>query len=636
MTKHIEDIIDEKCRILNKNGTPKGGALHLAQWMKCQFDSQQQRHKNLMNAAALGGGGSATIMDSGDRESRASLRSDPFELLPAESHMDLESDQEKDTDDERIEDWTVEQVRKRSRELKLIDASGHQVAFRSPTSPQANQEVPMTTDDNNEEERRSKSPSRSTTSDSQITVRSSPIITSNVADAVSMCLQCHKHCKASTQHGAHQHHLDGSGGGGGGSGGAGGGGVGGGHIRCCQSTACSNSSASTMHKNNNNKSSSFNDSAVISSSDLRMSPKSTTARESSYAYRHITDSPMYLQLNGSCTTISSSVITATMSSQQQSPKRLTTKPRPTGRYCQCRCSPSDFVRAPAAQSEAIQQETCKLIENVHEVRRVHETGYVRSVVLPAEIKLPCSCETTTDDGTDQASIDPFEAVPSIAIVPPTPEGKLQSLDSKDSPDSNDSGQCEEPPYTVFTSPSLRRYGTMSSLEKVPSDERYGSSEEEEGDVEEKVTVVIDPESSSKRLGDSAEGQDKSGDEDIQVITKKVFPSEEEEDAPSRNWTSRAGSYMADKISFFEESRAFFDKYMGRWEKDGPNLEGNPTGFPNEGGTTAEECTSGATSGDDVWGTPSSGGENDEMQMFNSDQTQSVSCGNNRWTRWLNY
>lgn len=36
----------------------------------------------------------------------------------------------------------------------------------------------------------------------------------------------------------------------------------------------------------------------------------------------------------------------------------------------------------------------------------------------------------------------------------------------------------------------------------------------------------------------------------------------------------------------------------------------------------DECTSGATSGEDVWGTPTSG-ENDEMQMFNSDHTNSV-------------
>lgn len=596
VTKHIEDIIDEKCRILNKNGTPKGGALHLAQWMKCQFDSQQQKHKNLINAMGAGGGGAAIIEPAANETESESFRSDTLGSH-AETSMDLESDHEKDTDEERIEDWTVEQVRKRSRELKLIDASGHQVTYRSSPAPAINQEDLITED--GDEERRSKSPSRSTTSDSQITVRSSPIITSNVVDAVSMCRQCHKHCKGSsnTTSGIHP------GGGGGGSG------VTGGHPKCCQSTAYSNSSASTANKKTqHHKGSSFTDSAVISSSDLRMSPKSKA------------DSPLYLQLNGSCTTISSSVITTTPSIlSSQSPRRLatTTKLRSSA-YCQCRCSPRDFVRA-NADVDVIKQETCRLIENVHEVQRVHETGYVRSMVLPAEIKLACSCETAED---------PFEAMPSIAIVPPTPEGKLQSLDSKESPDSNESGQCEEPPYTVFTSASLRRYGTMSSLEKVPSDERYDSSEEEEaGSNKANKTEGEERKDKGSAAKDStsvAVPADKEGDEDIHVITKRVYASEEDAtNASLRNWTARAGSYMADKISFFEESRAFFDKYMGRWEKD-PKEEG--CGLADG---AAEECTSGATSGEDVWGTPSSGGENDEMQMFNSDQTQSVSCWNSK-------
>lgn len=33
----------------------------------------------------------------------------------------------------------------------------------------------------------------------------------------------------------------------------------------------------------------------------------------------------------------------------------------------------------------------------------------------------------------------------------------------------------------------------------------------------------------------------------------------------------------------------------------------------------DECTSAGTSNDEIWGTPTSG-ENDEIQMFNSDQT----------------
>lgn len=635
VTRHIEDIIDEKCRILNKNGTPKGGALHLAQWMKGQFDSQQQKHKNLMNALHSGrdATGAAATTNEQTETGSESFRSDTLGSQ-AETHMDVESDHEpdKDIDEERIEDWTVEQVRKRSRELKLIDSSGHQVAFTasssltSPSQATPNQEDLMT-EDGEEEEHRSKSPSRSTTSDSQITVRSSPIITaSNVVDAVPVCRQCHKgncHKTGSINHKDGKsmiskmgHH----------------------YTRCCQSTGYSNSSTSTTNKHN--KSSSFNDSAVISASDIRMSPKSATTKDSSSAahYNRRTDSPMYLQLNGSCTTIASSMITTTTPSilSSQSPRRLTNNNNSNNKkghsiaYCQCRCSPRDFIRTTAAAAEAIKQETCKLIENVHEVQRVHETSYVRSVILPAEIKFPCSCETTTTTIATTAVLDPFDdgavsAVPSIAIVPPTPEGKLQSLDSKDSPDSNESGQCEDPPYTVFMSNSLRRYGTMSSLEKVLSDERYDSSDEEEEEEQKTEKQRVE--------GDFQSHDSIDDDGDIQVITKKVYKTDEEMEANAslRNWTARAGSYMADKISFFEESRAFFDKYMGRWERDAQQLVTSAeeaaaaAAAACEGsGGLAEECTSGATSGEDVWGTPSSGGENDEMQMFNSDQTQSVS------------
>lgn len=564
--------------------------------MKGQFDSQQQKHKNLMNAMRSAGGGTGTIELTETRSE--SFRSDTIGSQ-TETNMDTEcsdqDEQEKDTDDERIEDWTVEQVRKRSRELKLIDASGQHLTYKVSPGPATPHQDELMTEDG-DEERRSKSPSRSTTSDSQITVRSSPIITSNVVDAVSVCRQCHKgNCKgqqspvnSAVHHQGKMTPLLG-------------------YTRCCQSAAYSNSSSNSA-TNKNTKSSSFTDSAVISASDIRNSPRST-AKESGVFRHHRTDSPMYLQLNGSCTTISSSVITTTPSIlSSHSPRRTTTTANAKAQssaYCQCRCSPRDFARSTATAADEIKQETCKLIENVHEVQRVHETSYVKAVVLPAEITLTCHCEATTETVPE----DPFEAVPSIAIVPPTPEGKLQSLDSKDSPDS--SGQCEEPPYTVFSSSGLRRYGTMSSLEKVPSDERYDSSdEEEEGERE--------GEDKNTGLGEKPAADDA----DIQVITKKVYATDDDAaNASLRNWTAKAGSYMADKISFFEESRAFFDKYMGRWERDAQQLEAGANQAPVA--VPGEECTSG-TSGEDVWGTPSSGGENDEMQMFNSDQTHSVS------------
>lgn len=91
--------------------------------------------------------------------------------------------------------------------------------------------------------------------------------------------------------------------------------------------------------------------------------------------------------------------------------------------------------------------------------------------------------------------------------------------------------------------------------------------------------------------------------DIKIVTKEVYNTN---NAPAQNWTNRAGSFL-------EQSRAFIDSYLGRWEQR------NTEELDEE---TIDECTSGATSGEEVWGTPTSG-ENDEMQMFNSDQTHSV-------------
>lgn len=91
--------------------------------------------------------------------------------------------------------------------------------------------------------------------------------------------------------------------------------------------------------------------------------------------------------------------------------------------------------------------------------------------------------------------------------------------------------------------------------------------------------------------------------DIKIITKEVYDNNEQS---GPNWTNRAGTFL-------EQSRAFLDSYLSRWDR------GNEDRIDDD---TLDDCTSGATSGEDVWGTPTSG-ENDEIQMFNSDQTNSV-------------
>lgn len=92
------------------------------------------------------------------------------------------------------------------------------------------------------------------------------------------------------------------------------------------------------------------------------------------------------------------------------------------------------------------------------------------------------------------------------------------------------------------------------------------------------------------------------------MTKEVYDTN---GPPVRNWTNRAGSFL-------EQSRAFLDSYLGRWDRSNDDEDDEEIVEEN-----AEECTSGATSGEEIWGTPTSG-ENDELHAFNSDMTHSVS------------
>lgn len=89
----------------------------------------------------------------------------------------------------------------------------------------------------------------------------------------------------------------------------------------------------------------------------------------------------------------------------------------------------------------------------------------------------------------------------------------------------------------------------------------------------------------------------------------------------RTWTSRAGTFL-------EESRAFIDKYLGRQEaideSKGMSNGVKETANDYDDYDAIEGETSGATSGEEVWGTPTSGGENDEIHMFsNVDGNKSV-------------
>ncbi|GAB0094975.1 hypothetical protein DMENIID0001_103010 [Sergentomyia squamirostris] len=529
----VEEFIDEKCRQLNKSGTSRGGAVHLALWMKGQLD--QAKKIALQN------------------------QSEPIESEPEE--------------DETIEEWTTEQVKKRSRELQLIDATGRcqvpKTDGASKSKENASNAVNRTDDLSaaSEVEDESKSASRSTTSDSQITVRSSPI--AHAGDTLSVCRQCHKNCSkrnlshssASTNSLKVQHAQKNAGGG-----------------RCCQ--------ASTTASSITSGTSSSASTTTITTGEVEL--RTTAIRKT-----HQTPIP-----NGF------------------SKRHI---------MCHCNCTPQDFHGTTISPDE-VTQETCKILDGVHEIKKVDQPNHINHTHPHGKCKCSCKDEEKKDPADDwslmliglskinptstQMHIDPFEAVPSISVVPPTPDGvanssrahaqtwdgakggKITKSGSKEDENSpEDESPQDEPPYKVLS--TLRRYGTLSSLEKLPSEdaETYNSSDDD--------------------------GQD---DGDIRIVTKEVYGVNDAYNPSLRNWTARAGSYMAEKMSFFEESRAFFDKYLGRWDRDTEQYQlAGSAGIDDE---NLDECPSGATSGEDVWGTPTSGGENDEIQMFNSDHTHS--------------
>jgi hypothetical protein len=103
ITRRMERLIDEKCNLLSKSGISKEGTVHLAQWMKGQFNKQV-------------------------------CASEP-----------IESDEEENS---QLQDWSEEDVKRRSSELNLLDDA------KKP--------------DENISEDEQKSVSKSTTSDSQV------------------------------------------------------------------------------------------------------------------------------------------------------------------------------------------------------------------------------------------------------------------------------------------------------------------------------------------------------------------------------------------------------------------------------------------------------------------------------------
>ncbi|XP_066147516.1 uncharacterized protein PsGEF isoform X1 [Euwallacea fornicatus] len=197
---------------------------------------------------------------------------------------------------------------------------------------------------------------------------------------------------------------------------------------------------------------------------------------------------------------------------------------------------------------------------------------------------------------DLMNYDPFKA-PEISVAPPTPENSVNSgegeknvvcncrRNSKNvdiSPD--ESPETEEHPYHSLNSSiqTLRRYGTVSSLERCGSEDRIKIYE--------------------NHYDDSSEESD----------TDLGIDNEAFNNSSLMSWTARAGSFVAEKMAFFEKigedyrkGAGFLDRYL------------KPTDDHVNGEEALEEETSGGTSGEEVWGTPTSGDLDDNPHSPNS-------------------
>ncbi|XP_032309252.1 serine-rich adhesin for platelets isoform X4 [Drosophila ananassae] len=734
--EQIELLIDEKCRILNKTGTPKSSALHLANWMKGQLDKQQQQAR----LAAIA-------------RSQENVSAEDEQLI-------FNSDSEQD---ERITYWTRQQLEKRTKELNLAKENGglsakpnfggKRLSGVEELSMSATSDIYSTTSEA-EGVTSQISQSHSTTSDSQITVRSSPI----VLDKLAVCRHCHKNCQQS-----------------------GGGAVRPGGVntssstpvllcnslkvqhsqsspnRCCKAagengvekrsetrtgtrTGTETGTGSMTSMSSSTITGEFSSKVVASSSrretgDTESDVAQLITDEISISQSEATDDSVGAIPNSSSSAgdsklrhLEQNTVTATTASPSLpnghcsggtggSPKPLPPPRRtrivaqmcqeparpkanqqvkaivtitetarimrssPTkgsssvggspAKYsaCHCRCQPEDFTNAQLSPDK-MEHQTCKLLESPKQTATTMKQQQEKqedeqlSLMLIGLAQFAPAAKLCGQDRMAKEEKSLSSSTPTIAVVPPTPDAVLtkttthvwdnsgcssngtgtattstattttkqprQAIIENIPEDSCDESPLdEEPPYRPMSS-ALRRFGTMSSLEKLPSDDRMDEADELDDDLE--------PYTSN---GHGSPPQNDEDDEE-EARSDKALVQNDLGGASSSSgilvngdvlasgaWTNRAGAFVSDKMSFFEESRAFIDKYLGRWnageaQQQTQQQSHHQPGTASETDEQMDECTSGATSGEEVWGTPTSGGDNDDqdMQLINSENTHS--------------
>ncbi|KAJ8935939.1 hypothetical protein NQ314_012560 [Rhamnusium bicolor] len=175
----------------------------------------------------------------------------------------------------------------------------------------------------------------------------------------------------------------------------------------------------------------------------------------------------------------------------------------------------------------------------------------------------------------------------------------------------------EHPYQSLSSSvaTLRRFGTVSSLERVAYEDQEDAwennvssgSEDEDGDDEEEYEEEEEEEEEDYERG----------------IDNGAFNH-----SSIKHWTVRAGSFVAEKMAFFEKLGE--DYRAGGFFREPTNIDIvylRSSENPMNGEDQQEDETSGATSGEEIWGTPTSGGElDDTLNSPNYEGKQSPNDG----------
>ncbi|XP_041448671.1 uncharacterized protein LOC111071657 [Drosophila obscura] len=366
--------------------------------------------------------------------------------------------------------------------------------------------------------------------------------------------------------------------------------------------------------------------------------------------------------------------------------------------CHCRCTPEDFTHAQLSPDK-MEHQTCKLLESPKQTATTTCTSTAAAAAAAAtaaqrqedeQLSLvliglaqfaPAAKLCGQQERAPASLLHPAtgddSSTPTIAVVPPTPDAVLtktsthvwdnsggaagsagsagegvattsttttttkqprQAIIENIPEDSCDESPLdEEPPYRPMTN-ALRRFGTMSSLEKLPSDDRMDEADELDDDLEPYTSNGHDDSPPNDDDDDDDDDGDGDEDDDEDAASDKALAQNlndlvgcssstgamvNGDVLASGAWTNRAGAFVSDKMSFFEESRAFIDKYLGRWSAEDTQEQPQQTAT-SETDEQMDECTSGATSGEEVWGTPTSGGDNEDndMQLINSENTHS--------------